>query len=172
MLFFTIETVSLSFIRFLPYRVGVPGCLFIESQGFCVYIRARSRSRSGLPSNQVFNYVLFYLLILIIFFEFQTIFLMLMIAETLRLTALKIRYFTTFSLLPLRSQLCVLSACTILSKHHQVNLGFPRLLPSGLLFKCACLLLTSGSPMVFVSHFIRQMSCSHCTIVPYIVCLF
>ena len=51
-------------------------------------------------------------------------------------------------LLPHRSKLCVLSASTILYNHHQVHLGFQRLLPSGLFFKSACLLLTSGSSMV------------------------
>ena len=93
--FFTIETVLLSFIRFLFCHVGFPGCLFIEFQCLCVYIWAWAKSRSEWPSNQVFNYVLCYLLILI-FFEFQTMLLMLMISETLWLTVMMIRFTTTF----------------------------------------------------------------------------
>ena len=114
------------------------------------------------------KHLLCYLLILI-FFEFQTTILSLMIPEIQRLTALMIRY----SKLCLSSHFahnCVsyLRLFIFPNKHYQLPDGFPRLFASGPFFKSAYLLLTSGSPMVLLSHFIRQRQCSHFAIVPYI----
>ena len=72
---------------------------------------------------------------------------------------------------PTSLSIVCLTCVYFLSKHQQAPVGFPQLRPSGLLFKSACLLLTSGSPIVFLSHFIRQISCSHSAIVQYIVFL-